>query len=423
MSAERIAARLGELARIGGEDGGGVTRLAYTAGERDAHAQFAAWAAEAGARCTVDAAGNSVAVFREGVPYYLVGSHLDTVPSGGRYDGAAGTVAGLEVAAQLSDVRLGVRAVAFAAEEGARFGRPVLGSSLAAGLLDAEALGRLRDAGGRTLLDAAAELDLDPGAATPWLGDDVACFFEIHIEQGRQLETGAARLGLVDAIAGSARLRISIGGRSDHSGATPMRLRADALTGASELVLAVEEIGRGYHSTVATVGRLELAPNNVTTIPGAATLWVDVREVDADRQRQAGRAVLARAGEIAERRGLRLSCEVLSEQAPIVLAAWPRSIAYRECARQGLAYRVLSSGGGHDAAVVARRAPSALIFIPCAQGISHSPREQADPADIALAVEVVCATIARTDALLAPPGATGAPPGGTAGAAGAPTAP
>jgi allantoate deiminase len=398
--AGRVRERLAELAQIGVEAGGGVTRLAYSEAEREAHRRFCAWARDAGASCEVDPAGNSVAVFAEGAPYFLIGSHLDTVLHGGRYDGAAGVVAALEVAQAVGELRRGVRAVAFAGEEGARFGRPTLGSSLAAGLLDARGLATLRDADGKTLPAAAQEVGLDPAASPAWLADGVACYFELHIEQGRRLEAGAARLGLVDAIAGSVRLHFEIDGRADHSGATPMRMRADALAAASELVLAIEATGRRCRSTVATVGRMQVQPNNVTTIPGEVTLWVDLRDVDPDLQRRAAREVLDAAAEIAARRGVRIAADVLSEQAPIVLSAWPRAILYEECRARGLAYRVLSSGAGHDAAVVARRAPSALVFIPCVDGISHSPREEASPEDIALAIEVLCSTLQRTDELI-----------------------
>lgn len=398
--AERVRKRLAELAQIGGEAAGGVTRLAYSEAEREAHRHFCAWAREAGASCEVDPAGNSVAVFREGAPYFLAGSHLDTVLHGGRYDGAAGVVAALEVAQAVGELRRGVRVVAFAGEEGARFGRPTLGSSLAAGLLDARGLAKLRDADGKALLAVAEEVDLDPAATPAWLGEDVACYYELHIEQGRRLEVGSARIGLVDAIAGSVRIHFEIDGRADHSGATPMRMRSDALAAASELVLAVEAAGRRCRSTVATVGRMQVQPNNVTTIPGQVTLWVDLRDVDPDLQRRAARQVLDAGTEIAARRGVRIAPEVLSEQPPIVLSAWPRAILYEECRARGLAYRVLSSGAGHDAAIVARRAPSAMVFIPCVDGISHSPREQASPEDIALAIEVLCSTLQRTDELI-----------------------
>jgi hydantoinase/carbamoylase family amidase len=401
--AERVRARLAELAQIGDDPDGGVTRLAYSQSERQAHDRFRAWAQASGASCHVDGAGNSVAIFKEGTPYFLIGSHLDTVLHGGRYDGAAGVVAALEVAEAAGALRCGVRAVAFAAEEGARFGRPTIGSSLAAGLLDARALGRLRDADEVTPLAAAAGVGLDLAEADSWLDDRVACYFELHIEQGRQLEAGAARLGLVDAIAGSVRILFECTGRADHSGATPMRARADALTAASELVLGVERAGRRHRSTVATVGRMDVSPNSVTTIPGQVALSVDLRDIDPDLQRRAARDVLGAASEIAARRGLRIRSEVVSGQPPIVLPSWPRAILYEECRARGLAFRILSSGAGHDAAVVAQRAPAAMVFIPCVDGVSHSPREQASPDDIALACELLSSALRRTDELIARP--------------------
>lgn len=401
----RVRERIERLAEIGGDERGGVTRLAYTPLEREAHELFAAWATEAGARCEVDRAGNSIATYREGTPYFLIGSHLDTVTAGGRWDGTAGVVAGLEVAERVAArTGLGVRVVAFAGEEGARFGRPNLGAAAAAGLMAPDAPERLVDADGVTLAGAARALGFDLLATRPWLDGEVACFFEIHIEQGRQLEAGAARIGLVDAIAGSVRLRFTIRGRADHSGATPMRMRFDALAAASELVLAAEEAGRRYRSTVATVGRMEVRPNNVTTVPGGVTLGMDIRDIDADLQRLAARTVFARAAEIARRRGVTLAGRVVSDQPPVVLEAWPRVLAHEQCAKRGIVYRVLPSGAGHDAAIAARRAPATMVFVPCADGVSHSPLEQADPEDVALAADLLVDVIGEAGGRLATDG-------------------
>ncbi len=398
--ASRIRARLDELATIGADPGGGVTRLAYSPQERAAHELFSRWAVEDGSRVEVDAAGNSVAVYHDGTPYFLLGSHLDTVVHGGRYDGAAGVVGALDAARSLGELDFGLRVVAFAGEEGARFGRPTLGSSFAAGQLSPEAFARLRDAGDTPLSQAAADLGLDPLACEPWLSDDVGCFFEIHIEQGRQLEDGAARIGLVDAIAGSIRLRFDITGRADHSGATPMPMRLDALAAASELVLAVEGAARGYRSTVATVGKLEVFPNSVTTVPGLVRLWVDIRDVDSVVQRSTANAVFERASEIADARRVNIDGEVISELAPVVLEAWPRALAHEECERLGMPYRVLASGAGHDAAIVARQAPATMLFVPCVDGISHSPLEMASADDIAAAAALMAATVRHAGRLL-----------------------
>lgn len=400
---DRIRERLSRLAEIGPDPRGGVTRLAYTEDERAAHQLFAEWVAEDGKECVVDAAGNSIATYSEGAPYFLAGSHLDTVVQGGAYDGAAGVVSALEAARTVAeDTEHGVRVVAFAGEEGARFGRPNLGSALAAGLLEPEALGRLSDANGITLGEAAEALGFPTPGTDVWLGPETICFFELHIEQGRQLESGAARIGLVDAIAGSVRLRFEFRGRSDHSGATPMPMRSDALVAASELVLHAERIGREYRSTVATVGKLEVQPNNVTTVPGVARLWLDIRDVDADHQRLAARSIFERARTIGEERGITIVGEVISDQGPVVLEAWPRVIAHQECAARGFRHRVLSSGAGHDAAIVARRAPATMLFVPCVEGISHSPAELASVEDIADATEIIAAVLRRADRLAVP---------------------
>lgn len=394
--AETISAQLAELATIGGEPDGGVTRLAYTREERLAHELFASWASDLGARVTCDSGGNTIAVLADGEPYFLLGSHLDTVAHGGRFDGAAGVVGAL-AAASLAAPRmaLGLRVVAFAAEEGARFGRPTLGSAAAAGLLNADDWGALRDADGATALAAADAVGLDPLALQPWLGDSVACFFEIHIEQGRLLELGAARIGLVDAIAGSVRLRMEFVGRPDHSGATPMTLRADALAAAGATILAAERAASDYRSTVATVGRVEVWPNNVTTIPGTATIWIDIRDVDSEQQRIAAQRIVDAADDAARSRGVSLSVTVLSCQAPVVLDAWPRRLATAACEGLRLPHRVLSSGAGHDAAIIAQRASSALVFIPCVDGVSHAPMEEASTDDIGAAAALVAAVIER----------------------------
>jgi allantoate deiminase len=195
---DRIGARISQLAEVGGL-AGGITRLAYSEEERHAHELFARWGEEAGKPVEVDEAGNSVIVWNPGSPYFLLGSHLDTVPAGGAYDGAAGVVAALETASLLEGrITRGLRIVAFAGEEGARFGRPSLGSASAAGLLRPQDASRLRDLEGMTLAEAAGRLGFAPGSGSPWIGTDVVCFFEVHIEQGRRLEGGAFTLGLVD---------------------------------------------------------------------------------------------------------------------------------------------------------------------------------------------------------------------------------
>jgi hydantoinase/carbamoylase family amidase len=388
---ERLSRRVAELAAIGATDRGGVTRLAYTAEERSAHALFAGWVERLGGRVEVDPAGNSVGVLREGEPYVLLGSHLDSVRDGGRFDGAAGVLVALEAGATLAEAHdLPVRVIAFAAEEGARFGRPCLGSAAAGGRLEPGWERRLRDADGRSVAAAAAEVGLAPGDCPPWLAAGaVLAFLEVHIEQGRVLELHDTLLGFVDVVAGSARLGCRIAGLAEHSGATPMEVRRDALAAAAELTLAVERLGLGSRTLRATVGELALHGGGITTVPGSVELGIDIRDVDPGRQAAAVAAVTAAAADICRRRGVEHELRTRSAIDPVLVSAWPRLALQAAAEERGIAYRVMTSGAGHDAAVVARVAPAALLFVPCEGGRSHVPEESCRIDDLVVAGEIL----------------------------------
>lgn len=408
-SSSRIAEALRRIAQIAGGPGGEVSRLAFTPAEREAHELVAEWMRDAGLSVRTDPFGNTIGEQRStGVPYLALGSHLDSVPSGGRYDGIVGVVGALEVARMLGEAgittRHPIRLVAFANEEGARFGEACLGSKAIAGVLGAADAERLVDADGVTLAEAMARLGMhaDRLPEARWRPGEVAAFFELHIEQGRVLETEGAQVGIVDAIAGNTRLRCRLQGRADHSGGTRMQERHDALAAASEVVLAVERLAneRERGSTVATVGRLDVFPNNITTIPGLVRMAVDVRDVDSDRQREAARAVVALAEQICARRGVDLHLEVVSDTSPSVLPLWLRQIGKRACEQLGVAHRILSSGAGHDAQVLARIAPAALLFVPSRDGLSHVPEEWTSVDDIAAGVRVLFETVRALDTFL-----------------------
>ncbi|MCW3014412.1 MAG: Zn-dependent hydrolase [Solirubrobacterales bacterium] len=398
-TAARLTERLAELATIS-TPGPGVSRLAFGPLERAAHERVAGWGSKDGARVEVDAAGNTVMVYAEGEPYLLIGSHLDSVPAGGRYDGAAGVVAALEVARAVApELGLGLRVVAFSAEEGARFGRPCLGSELATGASPDGLLDVLRDTDGRTAIEVARESGLDPTGCVAWAAEPaVAAFVELHIEQGRVLEREGVRLGVVDVVAGATRLAVELTGRPEHSGTTPMDGRLDALTAMAEVVLAVEATGRATRHGVATVGHLEVVPNSATTVPGAVRAVVDVRDIDAGRQATAVADVRAAIAAIAAARGIGATIAVLADRPPVMLSAWARRALAEACTARGLPFRVLPSGAGHDAAVLALTAPAAILFVPTPQGRSHSPDEQCDVVDLAVACEVMALALRRLDA-------------------------
>ena len=407
----RLADDLRAIGEIGALPDGGVTRPGFTPLERQAHDLVGGWLRELGLEPRTDAIGNTIAE-RQGRrpgPFIGLGSHLDSVPHGGRFDGIAGVVGAVELVRLLNEAGLitdhPLRVVLFVGEEGARFGEPCIGSKAIVGGWDGRDLSRVRDTEGISLAAALAALGCDPGRLSEarWRPGEVAAFLELHIEQGRVLEAEGRQVGLVDVVSGSTRLRLEVRGRADHSGGTPMSLRADALNAAAEIALTVESlaIDPRHRGTRATIGRLDLYPNSMTTVPGRVTLVVDVRDVDSDRQRTAASEIVQRAHWICERRGVQLAAEVIADTSPAVLSMWLRELISNACRDLDLNYRVMSSGAGHDAAILARLVPAAMVFVPSRDGLSHVPEEWTSAADIARGVDVLYDTVLRLDRFLA----------------------
>ncbi|MDX6379420.1 MAG: beta-ureidopropionase / N-carbamoyl-L-amino-acid hydrolase [Rubrobacteraceae bacterium] len=400
----RVARFLREVGEIGADPRGGWTRLAFGREERAAHAIFERWAADLGLKLSTDAIGNTFAELTGNAtgPALLVGSHLDTVPRGGNFDGTAGVAVALEVARLLIEfggLNRPYRAVVFSGEEGARFGAPCIGSRVATGAFTTETLNTLTDREGRSAAECAAEVGLRPvdTAEAVWSQGSVAAFLELHIEQGRVLETRGRTLGVVDAIAGSTRVEMTFSGNADHSGATPMLLRHDALTGASELVIEAERRAASYRTAVATVGDLTVEPGSFTTVPGLAQLSLDVRDVDSERQRELAEELLDAASRIAARRGLDLSAVLVSDQSPVVLHKPVREQLARAAHERDVPFCVLPSGATHDTAHVAKVAPAGMVFVPSRQGVSHAPEEWSSVEDIARGAEVIAAALKALD--------------------------
>ncbi|GAA0943154.1 Zn-dependent hydrolase [Pseudonocardia zijingensis] len=409
---ERLRALLDGFAELTEPDSGpGVTRLAYTPLERRAHAVFAAELADLGAAVRTDAAGNTIAELPgtdPAAPAIGTGSHLDSVPNGGRFDGIVGVVAAMETARLVvrhdAAHRHPLRFVVFAAEEGARFGQACTGSRIVAGLTSSDDLPGKRDADGVSFADAMAAIGLDPARVgeARWDPAGWAAFVELHIEQGSVLESTGRRVGVVDAISGSTRLRIDLAGRASHSGGTPMHLRADAAAAAAEIVLLAESVAlrAAAWGTRATVGRIDVAPGSMTTIAGSAALWVDVRGLDIDRQQRAAAEIVEGAEAACARRGVRLTATPLAETPPVPLPAAVRDTLVAGCRDLGLDPAVLPSGASHDAQQVNEVTPTGMIFIPSRDGISHDPAEHTDLDDVALGTTVLAASLLRLDAEL-----------------------
>lgn len=403
----RITALIAEFARLS-EGGPGVTRLAYTQLERQAHAVFTSIMEDLGLKVWTDAVGNTIAE-RAGTgasPKAIgTGSHLDSVPQAGRFDGIVGVVSALEVARIITDRGLEhrhpLRFVVFAGEEGARFGQACTGSKLISGLCTEEDLDHRLDKDGISIAQAMRSIGLDPTKVKEarWSEEDWAAFIELHVEQGAVLDRTGIPIGVVDLISGSTRLEIEITGQASHTGATPMNQRSDALAAAAEVVLLAESIANDvkHHGTRATVGKLDLRPGSITTIPGFTRLAVDVRDVDSDRQRHTATELVTRAQAICDRRGVQMAFNILADASPVVLPVWVRQLVVNTCVEAGLRYRVMTSGASHDAQMVNRIIPTGMIFIPSKDGISHDPAEWTAPTDIAVGIEVLLQSLLALD--------------------------
>ncbi|RNE63974.1 Zn-dependent hydrolase [Cryobacterium tepidiphilum] len=403
--AGRIAAHLEELSRIGDDPRGGFSRLVYTEPERRAHAAFRGWLDGYGLQTSTDSVGNSFGVLpgSEDLPYLMSGSHLDSVYQGGNFDGAAGVVAAVEIARILAEdggLRHPFRVVAFAGEEGARFGAPCIGSRLMTGAFSEDTLRQLTDRDDVTAWDAARSVGLKPEAThlARWDPAAVACFVEIHIEQGRVLEARDRQLGVVHTIGGSTRVELTFEGRADHSGATPMWLRRDALAAAGEFIGAVERRAQRHATTVATVGTLEVQPGSLTTVPGRVVLGLDVRDIDSERQRELTETLLDDALRIASGREIQVTARQLSDQSPVVLHGSVQNVLAAAATRQELSFISMASGASHDSAHIAKQVPTGMVFVPCREGISHAPEEHAEPEHLAQAVDVVVDAFRAIDA-------------------------
>lgn len=411
-SAEAVATHIAAFAAMTEPDTGpGVTRLAYTPLERHAHEHFARHMRDLGLQVWIDAAGNTIAE-RAGtdpsLPAIGSGSHLDSVPQAGSYDGIAGVAAAMEVARLLRDRavehRHPIRFVVFAAEEGARFGQACTGSRIAGGLTTAADLESLRDADGVSIAEAMRAVDIEPTEVdrARWHPQDWLAFVELHIEQGAVLDTLGLPIGVVDQISGSTRFRLQFEGRASHTGGTPMHLRADALAAAAQLVCAAETLARDprHHGTRITVGRLQVAPGSITTIPGLAEAYIDVRDIDSDRQRDTAAELAELARSVGHTRGVAVSVHPMADASPVALPAWIRHTIVGACRSQDLDYRVMASGASHDTQMISGVVPAGMVFVPSLNhGVSHSPDELTDAADLATGVDVLAATLLALDDL------------------------
>ena len=378
-----------------------IRRYAYTPEYRNTLDYFIRELGSLGFEHYEDPVGTLVARNRpRGEKVFGVGSHCDSNRNGGKYDGTMGVVTALEVCRLNEELGLGLplQLVSFLEEEGSGFGQMLLGSRITAQRVTEEELreGFRAVDDGRSFWEHAEEAGYDPGRWQEAIHilDDLSGWIELHIEQARVLQDTGKRLGVVNAIAGYVHADITVHGRGDHAGATPMDFRQDAGLVAAECMLELERLAReAGKGTVGTVGEIELRPNLINAVPGEARFSLDIRGVDEEGFRGVARDISSFAQETAERRGM--TADYVQRQ---TLPATPLDErvagALEEAAEaSGEPYMVMHSGAAHDTMSIADRVPSAMVFVPCKDGISHSPEEDADPADAALAAEVMLSAI------------------------------
>jgi allantoate deiminase len=390
----RLERRTAELARIAGH-GTSVSRLGLSADEQHARDLVAGWLAARGAQVRRDGAANLLARFPGTGEAILVGSHLDSVPEGGRFDGALGVLCAVEAVESLLDARVKMRrpieVVAWADEEGARFGVGLFGSTAAFGRL-ARGVGDRRDRDGISIADALRALG-EQGDPTSARRDpkELAAYLELHIEQGPRLETAGVPLGIVSDIVGIYHARVAIRGRADHAGATVMTARADALAAAAEVVLAVEQIAGERPDSVGTVGEIAVRPGAKNVVPGECVFSLDLRAArDHDGLVQ---EVLATLMSIASVRGVDASVDELARVPVTPLDPKIREVLQRATRSVGVEAPLLVSGAGHDAQNPALSGvPTGMIFVRSTGG-SHTPREFASIDDAALGAHALANAI------------------------------
>jgi allantoate deiminase len=391
MLAEAVIARCRKLASFS-EDTGGTRRTFLSAPMRDCHREVSSWMKALGMSVPVDAVGNLRGFYpgaSPGAPRLLIGSHLDTVPNAGAFDGILGVVLAVALAESLKGTKLpfGIEVVGFSEEEGVRFGVPFIGSRALVGRVDEELLAR-KDEHGISVRKAIRDFGLNADEISKAvLGDDILGYIEFHIEQGPVLESLGRPLGAVEAIVGQNRLEFHFSGQANHAGTTPMNLRRDALAAAAEWIVAVENLAKQTPGIVATVGFVEAKPGATNVIAGEARATLDIRHASDRARTEALDELIRQAESIGARRGVTVKWRTLLAQNAVAMDPFLTEQIAHAIQESGCMPHRMASGAGHDAMILAEKIPAAMIFLRTPRGISHDPAESVHLDDVAKALE------------------------------------
>lgn len=403
---KRVVSRLEELYQCGKKEDGTYTRMAFSAEDVKGRELFASWAEDLGMACRVDEAGNLIARMegKQDLPAILMGSHLDTVPDGGKYDGVLGCVGGLEVCETFKEEGYvpnhPLEVIVFTDEEGFRFGKGLTGSSAICGqdpdVSDAEpdiygeARGKVMESYGITSKDM-LKAAKDPAS--------VHGFIELHVEQGARLYKAGIPVGVVSSIAGVNRYDITVTGEANHAGSTAMADRKDALVAAAGFIHKVPEITAEYGNefTVATVGTIKVTPHSVNVIPGTCTFSLEIRDQDASLMTLIEEKLRELLKEICEKYGVTHTFTPTSFHEPAPMSDWVKGNIEQAVKELGIDYTVIPSGAFHDSLIMTSVFPTGMIFVPSENGISHSRYEYTKDEDIQKGCDVLLKTVLNVD--------------------------
>ncbi|MGQ0285618.1 Zn-dependent hydrolase [Pasteurellaceae bacterium 22721_9_1] len=378
---------------------GELTRLAFSPEDQIAHQHVVDLCKDYDLQIRTDEIGN-LFIRRVGVedhlPAVAFGSHIDTVVNAGKFDGPLGSIGGLEILLQACEKNIKTRypleLIIFNCEESSRFNYATLGSKVMCGIANQQSLSHLRDKQGNDLAKALTDIGLDINQIDQCKrhANEFKCFFELHIEQGPRLENENKTIGVVTGIAAPIRSIVKIKGQADHSGATAMHYRHDALLGGAELALAIEQAAiEAGHSTVATVGNLTAKPGVMNVVPGYCELLVDIRGIHTEARESVFTKLQQQIEQVAAKRGLEIELQLISKDQPILLPDNMINAISQACETLNYSYEIMPSGAGHDAMHMATLCPTGMIFVPSHLGISHNPLEFTEWKDIEAGIKVL----------------------------------
>ena len=398
----RLQQTIEELASIGVTQDGGITRYAYTSTEQKANAYVQQLMDTIGLKTYYDAVGNLIGELPslKSLPSIVLGSHIDTVPNGGKYDGALGVLSAIEVVASIVEHQIElhhpIKIIAFKDEEGARFHFGMIGSRAAAGTLEAHDLDRV-DADGITLKEAMYAQGFTPHFMHDAVLNHVHCYLELHIEQGKVLENAQASVGVVSGIAGPLWKQYRITGIAEHAGATPMNQRHDPLVASSLIITRIEQLALQYEQAVATVGQLTVKPNGVNVIPNEVTFTVDIRNIDEQKRAELEHQIDYYVKDVVKKRDLQVDIQTLQRVPSALCDATIQSTMRNALKKLSKPVVTLPSGAGHDAMQFNGLFPIGMLFVRSKDGISHNPLEYSSIEDIEDGANALFETITLLD--------------------------